>query len=350
MGFPVDLIVPGALDQRTGGYIYDRRIVQGLFELGWPVTVHELPGRFPDPDEEAFEAAAKAVSACDQKNLILIDGLALLAFEGQMERLSGRWMGLIHHPLSMETGISPHQAERVARLEGALMRHAEKLIVTSPGTRRDLEKFDLDPADIAVVTPGVDPAAVASGSGGERPKSLLTVGSLTKRKGHLTLLEALSDLVDLDWRLSLVGSAAWDPDHAASIGRAIIELGLEARVDQIGEQDEAGLARLYDSADLFVLASHHEGYGMVLTEALAYGLPIVSTTAGAIPETVPGKAGRLVPPGDAEALASALRELLTDGDAYENLKVGAVKARGSLRSWAQQSASFAAVLEEIMRR
>lgn len=347
--FPLHLMVPGALDQRTGGYIYDRRIVDGLSKLGWTVTVHELEGRFPDPDKAAIEAAASAITAANQ-GLVLIDGLALLAFADQIERLQGRWVGLIHHPLSMETGLSAGEASRLAALEGGLMRSAKTLIVTSPGTKRDLGQFDLDPSVIAVVTPGVEPAALARGSGDRQPKALLSVGSLTKRKGHLTLLEALSGLLDLDWRLSLVGSSAWDPDHAKSIRRAVIELGLQARVEIVGEQDEAGLKKLYDGADLFVLASHHEGYGMVLTEALAHGLPIVSTTAGAIPETVPRKAGCLVPPGDAKALASALRTVLTEKEVYRHLQYGAQQARDELRTWEQQVSAFAAVLKEANDR
>jgi glycosyltransferase involved in cell wall biosynthesis len=346
MVFPLHLAVPGPIDQRTGGYIYDRRIVDQLIERDWSIEVHELAGRFPDADETAIEAAATAVSAVGD-GLFIIDGLALLAFADQMDRLEGRWVGLIHHPLSMETGVSGEEALRIARLEGDLMRRAAKLIVTSPGTRRDLERFDLDPADIAVVTPGVDPAPLAAGSGLDRPNALLTVGSLTKRKGHLVLLDALARLIDLDWHLSLVGSAAWDPEHAAAIRRAIDELGLEDRVDQVGEQDEAGLADLYDRADLFVLASHHEGYGMVLTEALARGLPIISTTAGAIPETVPDGAGRLVPPGDAEAMAAALRDVLTEPDAYRRLQKGALEARGKLRTWKDQAGALAEVLEQV---
>ena len=338
-------IVPGALDQRTGGYIYDRRIVEGLRALGWNVEVAELPGRFPDPDHEAIQSAEAVISRLGGE-LAIIDGLALLAFANQMERLDGRWIGLIHHPLSMETGLSNEEIARVAALEGPLMHRASRLIVTSPGTRRDLTGFDIDPARVAVVLPGVVSAAPASGTGGKEPRQLLTVGSLTRRKGHLVLLGALADLIDIDWRLNLVGSAVWDPQHAAEIADAIANLGLSDRVTQLGEQDEAGLSRLYDGADLFVLASHHEGYGMVLTEALARALPIVSTTAGAIPETVPEGAGLMVPPGDPVALADAIRKLLTDRDCYQRLARGAAEARKSLQSWDESAEQFAAVIKQ----
>lgn len=339
-------IVPGPLDQRTGGYIYDRRIVEGLRGVGWQVEVHELPGRFPDPDDTAIEAAGAVVDRLGQ-DLTVIDGLALLAFAREIDRLPVSWVGLIHHPLSMETGLSDDAIGRLAAIEGPLMHRATRLIVTSPGTRRDLAGFDIDPARVSVVLPGVESSAPAKGSEGDRPRQLLTVGSLTRRKGHLTLLEALADMRDLDWHLNLVGSAAWDPAHAREIEAAIPEHGLEARVTLIGERDEAGLAGLYDGADLFVLASHHEGYGMVLTEALARGLPIVSTTAGAIPETVPAAAGRLVPPDQPDALAEALRSVLTDAEGYKQLAAGALQARSKLQSWEQSTREFASALDQV---
>jgi len=339
-------IVPGSLHQRTGGYIYDRRIVEGLRARGFEVDVQELPGRFPDPDELAIEAAGTAVDRLGE-DLTVIDGLALLAFEHLVERLPAAWVGLIHHPLSMETGLSADEIGRLATVEGRLMHRAAGLIVTSPGTRRDLTGFDIDPAGVSVVVPGVDRASPAKGSGGDGLKQLLTVGSLTRRKGHLTLLAALGGLLDLDWHLNLVGSAVWDPEHALEIEQAIPTLGLTERVTLIGEQDEAGLANLYDGADLFVLASHHEGYGMVLTEALARALPIVSTTAGAIPETVPSAAGCLVPPDDPDALSGLLRSMLTDRDAYQRLKEGAVRARDDLQNWEESTRQFAEILDGI---
>lgn len=343
---PLDFVVPGALDQRTGGYIYDRRIVDGLRAADWAVRVHELRGRFPDVDDEAVEAANAAVRDM-QGGIPIIDGLALPAFKDLADHLPRPWVGLIHHPLAMETGIGEAEVAAYVELESRLMQQAEKLIVTSPRTKRDLRGFDVDPDKVAVVVPGVEPAAPAAGLGERHPTSLLCVGTLTKRKGHLELLRALSSIDDLDWHLKAVGSAAWDPDHAGRIAALIEELGLSTRVTLIGEQDEAGLSAFYHAADLFVLASHHEGYGMVLAEALARGLPIVSTTAGAIPDTVPDGAGYLAPPGDVDALARALRTVLTDGEVYENLKRGAASTRSTLPDWAEAARRFGAVLATV---
>jgi glycosyltransferase involved in cell wall biosynthesis len=341
----LDFVVPGPLDQRTGGYIYDRRIIQGLRACGCTVRVHELAGRFPQADALACAAAAAVVERIPPGALLVIDGLALAAFVALGDRLPP-WVALVHHPLALETGLTVAAAQEFAELERALLPRAAGVIVTSPRTRQDLGAYDLDDTRIAVVVPGTDPAPFVRGSGGPG-MALLCVASLTPRKGHLVLLEALQELVDLDWHLTCVGSAERDPACAHSIGAAIDRLGLREHVTLIGEQAEADLGPFYDRADLFVLPSYHEGYGMVLAEALARGLPVIATTAGAIPDTVPPDAGVLVPPGDAQALAAALREVMGAPELRAKLSTGAWAARRNLPSWDQARRRFAAALANL---
>jgi glycosyltransferase involved in cell wall biosynthesis len=123
--------------------------------------------------------------------------------------------------------------------------------------------------------------------------------------------------------------------------------GLGDRISFVGEHDAAALDRLYASASAFVLASHYEGYGMALAEALAHGLPVVSTTGGAIPWTVPAEAGLLVPPGDASAFAAALRTLLQDEDSYRRLADGARHHADRLPDWDQAVDRFGAAVLEL---
>jgi glycosyltransferase involved in cell wall biosynthesis len=340
---PLHFVVPGPLDQRTGGYIYDRRMVEGLRALGSTVRAHELAGRFPQADASARAAAAAAIEIIAAGGVPVIDGLALPAFVELPDRLPQPWVALIHHPLALETGLTPAEAQAFADLERMLLPRAARVIVTSPRTRRDLGAYGLDDAHIAVVLPGTDAAPFARGSTGPGV-ALLCVASLTPRKGHVLLLQALHGLRDLDWHLTCVGSAERDPACARSITAAIDRLGLRQRVTLIGEQAESDLAPFYDRADLFVLASYHEGYGMVLAEALARGLPVVSTSAGAIPDTVPEDAGLLVPPGDARALARALRQMITEPELRAKLSAGARAARGNLASWDDATRLFAATL------
>jgi glycosyltransferase involved in cell wall biosynthesis len=344
---PIHLVVPGPLDQRTGGYLYDKRIVGGLRAQGRAVTVHELAGRFPLVDGVAREAAAAAVGAMSG-GLPVIDGLALPAFAGLVDRLPARWVVLVHHPLALETGLSVDQADSLAALEHRLLPLAERVIVTSHHTVEGVAAYQVPQARIGVVLPGTDPAPLARGSGGPG-FALLCVASLTPRKGHLVLLEALADLADLDWRLTCIGSKQRDPDSARAIAAAVVRLRVDQRVQLIDELDEAGLAPFYDRADLFVLASYHEGYGMALAEALAHGLPVVSTNAGAIPGTVPPSAGLLVEPGDPAALAVALRQIMTDPSLRDLLTAGAVSERARLPSWDDAARDFSAELDRAAK-
>jgi glycosyltransferase involved in cell wall biosynthesis len=341
-------IVPGPLDQRTGGYIYDRRIVAGLRASGWTVAVHELAGAFPKVDAAARRAAAQAIETMPHSAVPVIDGLALPAFVDLAARLPQPWVALVHHPLALETGLTPAEAQAFADLERRLLAGAARVIATSPGTRRDLAAYDLDPGRIGVVRPGTNPAPLARGSIGPGLE-LLCVASLTPRKGHLVLLEALAELRALDWRLVCVGSAERDPACVREIVIARDRLGLGTRVELVGEHREADLGRYYGSADLCVLASYHEGYGMALAEALARGLPLVATTAGAIPETVPAGAGLLVAPGDPQALAAALRRVMTEPEVRAALAAGARAARRSLSTWDDAARSFAAELAGLAR-
>jgi glycosyltransferase involved in cell wall biosynthesis len=343
MSSPLHVVVPGPLDQRTGGYIYDRRVVEGLRALGWSIRVHELAGTFPRADEIARAAAGEVIAQLSPQSLPVVDGLALPAFAELSDRLPRPWVALIHHPLALETGLTPAEASALASSERRLLARAARVIVTSPGTRRDLAAYDVEDGRIGVVCPGTDAAPLARGSAGPG-LALLCVASLLPRKGHLVLLDALAELIELDWRLTCVGSMERDPACAHSIVAAAERLGLHGRVTLVGERAEADLATFYDRADLFVLASYHEGYGMVLSEALARGLPLVATSAGAIPETVPADAGLLVPPGDPQALAGALRQVMTDPKLRARLLAGARAARDRLPDWRHAVRAFAAEL------
>jgi len=343
-------IVPGSLGRLTGGFVYDRRIAEALAALGTPPQVVELPERFPFPDAETLEAATAAFARVPGGAPVLVDGLALGALPALAERHGGRLrlIALVHHPLAEETGLCTAQQACLRAQESQALAVVRGVICTSPHTGRSLPGYGVPAARIRVVPPGTDPAPLACGSGGLGPLRLLCVASLTPRKGHLVLLEALARLTGRDWHLTCVGDGRRAPEHAGDVRRAIADLGLGTRVTLAGEIPPEQLEPFYAQSDLFVLASHHEGYGMVLSEALARGLPVVSTWAGAIPDTVPPDAGRLVPPGNAAALANALRRLLDDADARGRLAQGAARARAGLPSWQDAGWRFQAALEELL--
>ena len=356
------LLVPGDLETQTGGYIYDRRLVDGLAHLGWQVQVHSLDSSFPLPTAAALAHARSVLAGIPDGRIVVIDGLALGSLSTLLEPEATRLhlVALIHHPVAMETGLDADRARTFREMERASLRFTRRVVVTSPWTSRKLADYGVATDRIRVVVPGVDVVSVRTGQQKARTNSLnrdeagkpslnlLSVATLTPRKGHDVLVNALAELGDKPWHLYCAGSMTRDPGTSDRLRRQIDRLGLGLRISLLGEVDRSELDRLYACADLFVLASHLEGYGMALAEAIACGLPVVGTVAGAIPDTVPANAGVLVPPGDARALAEALAKLMDDPDALGRLASNALAARDQLPTWSQASELFAAAIEDLV--
>jgi glycosyltransferase involved in cell wall biosynthesis len=337
---------PGPLDLATGGFVYDRRMVQGLRGRGVEVQVAELPGGFPAPSDAELAATAAWLESLDPAVPVVIDGLAFGAMPELVheaaERL--RLVALVHHPLADETGLDTATVEQLRDSEALALEAAVGVIVTSPFTARRLDAFGVAPARLRVVEPGVDRLPLAAGSNGQ--PTLLCVASYTGRKGHDVLLRALERVAHRPWRLVCVGATGLDPAHEEAVRERARAFG--DRVMLLGPQPQADLHALYHEADLFVLASHYEGYGMVLTEALAAGLPIVASAGGATRHTVPADAALLVQPGDVTAFAGALDDVLGDPELRARLTMGARAARDRLRGWPEAVDAFARALDELL--
>lgn len=338
-------IHPGTIDAPTGGSLYDKRVIGELRRIGWRVDLHELPGRFPEGDAAARDAAAAVLAGLPDGARVIVDGLALPALEDALPDHAARLtpMALVHHPISDETGLAPELQRALRARECALFERLHHIVVPSPAMARRLADFGVAAGRISVVEPGTDPAPRAQGSAGPAVQ-LLCVASLTPRKGHLGLIAALADCADLEWRLTCAGPTDHDPETTAAIERALDETGLSARVTLAGEVRGTALESLYAAADLFVLASFYEGYGMAFAEAMARGLPVVASGGGAVADTVPGTAGSIVQAGDVAALAGALRLLIAD-PALRRMKAdGAYAAGRALPDWPATAARFAAAV------
>lgn len=341
----INFVVPGDINTLTGGYGYDRRIMEELRKRSVEVGLVTLHGDFPFPATADLRRADGQLARLPEQSVTVIDGLAfsvmpeILAVHGKRLQV----VALIHHPLALETGISDAQAIRLRQSEQQALQHARRVITTSHVTATSLRDYRVPEHRVTAVLPGTDPRPLSTGST-DGTFNLLCVATLTQRKGHSILLDALAGLQDLPWQLSCVGSTERDASifHALQEQRAT--LGLSDRVRFVGEVDEAELQSAYKRADLFVLASYHEGYGMVLGEAIACGLPIIATDAGAIPQTIPSGAGLLVPPGDSVSLANSLRLFMEDSITRESLKTESRRARATLPGWAQAARDFHAAL------
>ena len=322
----VHFIVPEGVDdpaRPSGGNTYDRRVGDGLAALGWTVREHAVPGP---------AALADTLRWVPDGAVVLLDGLiasdAPEALVPEARRL--RQVVLLHMPLG-------------DRREREVLEGAAAIVTTSEWTRARLGELYGLPADrMHVAEPGVDPAVLAPASAaGDR---LLCVAAVMPGKGHDVLLGGLAAAADLPWRCTCVGSLDRDPAWAATVRRRAHELG--QRVAFPGPRTGPELDRAYASADLLVLASHAETYGMVVTEALARGLPVLATDAGGVREAL-GSGGLLVPPGDAAALGAALRSWLSDGGLRERLRRAARERRATLRPWAATAADVAGALVAV---
>jgi len=328
----VHFVRPASADdpaQPSGGNAYDRRLAAELRAAGWAVTEVPIGGGWPDPDAATAGELARRLAALPAGSLVLVDGLlaapAVLAPEGARLRL----VLLVHLPRGDEwfPGV-------------------RSVVVTSAWSASRLPAG----ASVHVAVPGCDPAPVAPGSadGGQ----LLGVGALVPYKGQDVLLDALAGLDDAGWHCTLVGPLDRDRGFVDGLGRRLAATRLAGRVTLTGPLAGAALDGAYAAADLLVLPSRTEAYGMVVTEGLARGVPVVGSAVGGVPEALGEVDGRrpgaLVPPGDPAALAAVLRRWLTEPDLRRQWRATARDRREALPSWPATADRVAGVLTQVL--
>jgi glycosyltransferase involved in cell wall biosynthesis len=260
--------------------------------------------------------------------------------------LPRRTVALVHHPLGLEAGLDPARAAFLLANEKAVLQHVRHTIVTSDTTRHILiADFGLRHQQVTVAEPGTARA--------ERSLSqatclqILAVGAVSERKAYDRLVAALAPLVNLDWHLTIAGSLERDADAVATLRETIDHTGLAGRITLAGNCDDASLEALYARSALFVSASLFEGYGMALTEALAHGLPIVTSDGGAAADTVPDSAAVKVPAGDTMLLSHALQLLLGDAGLRRRMADAAWVAGALLPTWDDTARDIADVLKTV---
>jgi glycosyltransferase involved in cell wall biosynthesis len=343
----VVVVVPGRIDRRTGGSIYDRRMVEALRSRGWTVNVAELEGAFPCPTQAELDGVADVLASFDNAETVVVDGLVFGAIPELLEREAARmrFIALIHLPLAADITAAA-DAVRLAANERRALATARLVVVTSAATVPMLASYELPASRIAVVAPGTDRKPLAHGSRGG-PLQLISVAAVHHGKGHDVLLRALAEANSANWHLTCAGSVSRDRQTVERIRELADALRLQDRVSLVGELDDDALDRQLAAADIFVLATLQETYGMAVAEALARGLPVVATDTGAIPILVGSEAGIVVPRGSVGALAEALRRVLTDAALRARLAAGARRVRERLADWDTAAERMSAALTRV---
>jgi glycosyltransferase involved in cell wall biosynthesis len=336
----VHFVVPEGIDdpeRPSGGNVYDRRLCIGLAATGWAVHEHSVAGSWPEPGPDDRAALAKTVASIPDGAVVLLDGLVALTAPEVLvpESRRLRQVVLVHMPLG----------------DGAVLSAADAVVTPSEWTRgRLLDRHPLRPDRVHVAEPGVAPADIAPGttSGGE----LLCVAAVTPHKGHDVLLAALGGIRHLPWRCTCVGSLDRDPGFVDGLRGLAREDRISDRVRFTGPLTGHALDAAYAGADVLLLPSRGETYGMVVTEALARALPVIATDVGGIPQAVGvgsagTKPGLLLPPDDPAALAGALRAWLGEAGLRRRLRQAAAERRAALPRWSATADRVARVLGEV---
>lgn len=346
MSLTITFAYPGDLALNTGGYSYDRRLIAGLEALGWQVDLLALGDGFPAPSPAVLQDAERRLSALADNSLLLIDGLAFGVLDGWSSREAGRLRiaALVHHPLALETGLPEDLRLVFIERERRALSFAKTIFVTSPMTARELvANYEVSPTRLTVALPGTDPFGHAPRKG--EPPVILSVGTLTRRKGHDVLIRALKQVESMSWTARIVGASKLDPLTAGALQDLIGSLRLADRVELVGEVDDSRAEMM--KADIFALASRYEGYGMVFAEALSHGLPVIACASGAVPDVVPDEAGILVPVDEVDAFAAALRRLLIEPGLRDEKAQGSALAGDRLPTWTDTADIFSRGLQEL---
>ena len=343
-------------DDPTGGNVYNRAVIAELRTLGVDVRLQELDGPWPDGDASTHLALARALrstAAC------LVDGIVACGSPDVIAAAveSGHSVTIVVHlPLGDEFGIGPARRQRYALLESRAVHAASGVLCSSRWAAAELvSRYGRD--DVGVAVPGVTPAVASRGSQDSGLPRLVGLASLTPTKDQLTLIRALAQLADLPWTADLIGSDRADPDYAALVRTEIVAAGLSERIMVHGVLVGEALDQKWAAADLLVLTSRVETYGLVVTEALARGIPaVVSAGTGAVEALQEGATpdsaetpGTAVPAADPEGLAAVLRSWLTEPMLRRSWRQAALDRRDTLPGWQQTAEAVVAYLNRPPR-
>jgi len=385
MGHEVEVIASAPLPEVSEGVILHQLRSSSIYHPGSsfrknlrkvrnPVDLHELCasrlGIFAEPWAFSFRAYAKLKELCKQRRFDIIHdnqglGYGLLL----MKRLNIPVIATIHHPLPIDRQSDLEQAngfrERwrikkfysFIRMQAFVARRLDRIITVSQSSAKDTMLFFKVPADnLRVVYNGIDTQIYSMNEEASQNRDGLIMVANTddRKKGVLYLLRALQLLGTDKIKLTIVDDAERHSSYIEDVGplpsygfKLVRKLNLDGMVHFTGRLTHEELAQHYSAAQIAVVPSLYEGFGLPAAEAMACGTPVIATTGGALPEVV-GNAGILVPPGSADALAAAIKQLLDDKQAQQRMSEAGRKRVKEKFNWEQAARKTLEIYQEVL--
>ena len=385
MGHEVEVIASAPLPQLSEGVILHQLRSSSIYHPGSsfrknlakvrnPVDLYELCasrlGIFAEPWAFSFRAYVKLKELCKQRRFDIIHdnqglGYGLLL----MKRLNIPVIATIHHPLPIDRQADLEQANglrdkwRIRKfysfipMQAFVARRLDRIITVSQSSAKDTRLFFKVPADkLRVVYNGIDTDIYNENEEASQNRDGLIMVANTddRKKGVLYLLQALQMLGKDKIKLTIVDDAERHSSYVEDVGplpsygfKLVRKLNLDGMVHFTGRLAREELAQHYSAAQIAIVPSLYEGFGIPAAEAMACGTPVISTTGGALPEVV-GDAGILVPPGRADALAAAIKQLLNDKQAQQRMSEAGRKRVGEKFSWEQAARKTLEVYQEVL--
>jgi len=342
MSQPRSLVFASSLDyaRLTGGFVYNTRLMRELTARGWEVAQLDLPAGFPRPDVAARTQSAKLLAALPGGALVVADQICFSPLVGHLARAAQRLrlVMIFHHPIAMEEGLPSAERARFMAAERAALACCRMVVASSRTTAATLvADYDVPEARVVVALPGIERPDVTEPPQEASPR-LLSVGAVIPRKGYHDLIEALAGLVHVPWSLSIVGDLERAPDYVAHLRERVRTVGLDDRVIFMGGIPAVELEAEWRAAQIYVAASLHEGYGMAVAEAIARGVPTVTTGADAVREWLDPAAALIVPERSPDALRDAIWRVLTEPSLRSNLRAAALARAARFPSWSDAAA------------
>lgn len=358
----VGLVIYGSLDIVTGGFIYDRRLVEHLRHRGNRVEVFALPWRdYARHLTDNFSTRFLGTLCAADLDVLLQDELnhpSLVLMNGRLrDRVRYPFVSIVHHLRCSEQ--RPAWQNRLYRLaERKYLSTVDGFVFNSRTTRSTVEALGIPHRPGVVAYPGGDTVHptlnaedVQQRCRESGPLRVLFVGSLIPRKNLHTLVEALGNVPSDTWTLDVVGGLDTDPHYVRRVKEAIERAHVQDRVRLCGTVTGSDLADLYSRSHLLAVPSSYEGFGMVYIEGMGFGLPALASRTGAASEIVTdGENGFLVDASDPAAMARYIQRLSEDRALLIRLSLAALKRYASHPTWEESAEAVLEFLQEIVKK